>query len=95
MKSFKEFISEEHRTKDIDFDARRDPKTNHYCVACQKDLKQGQKHRTVHMIKGGYTALHPEDEHKYKPDSGDMGHWPIGMDCAKKLGLEWTHEKKD
>jgi hypothetical protein len=45
------------------------------------------------MINGGYYALHAADEAKYVPDGGEMGCWPIGDDCATKLGLEWTHEK--
>ena len=44
------------------------------------------------MIDGGYYALHPAGEAKYVPD-GEMGCWPIGNDCAKKLGLEWCHAK--
>lgn len=79
------------RTKFVDYDARRDPKTNHFCVACQKDLKPGVPYREVHLVNGGPFALHPEDEPKYESDSGEMGMWPIGNDCARKLGLEWTH----
>lgn len=58
---------------------------------CQKDLNPNKPCRWVHCIQGGMFALHPEDESKYEyNDASDMGSWPIGLDCAKKLGLEWT-----
>jgi hypothetical protein len=80
------------RTKFIDYDARRKSKTDYYyCVCCQKDLKPGAKVRWVHCINGGLFALHPEDEKRYVYEpASDMGCFPLGMDCARKLGLEWT-----
>ena len=78
------------RTKFIDFDARRDPKTDFFCCACQKDMDPKKPCRAVHLVDGGMYALHPKDEEKYAPDGGDLGCHPIGSDCAKKLGLEWT-----
>jgi hypothetical protein len=44
----------------------------------------------VHLIDGGDTVLHPSDETAYVSDSGDLGAQPIGSDCARKLGLEWS-----
>ena len=81
------------RTKFIDFDARHDPKTDFFCCACQKDMDPSKPCFAVHMVDGGYYALHPADEAKYTSDGGEMGCWPIGNDCAKKLGLEWCHSK--
>ncbi|MDX8537049.1 hypothetical protein RFM23_05355 [Mesorhizobium abyssinicae] len=78
------------RTKYADPDFRRDPKTSVFCAICQRDLKPGQKRRIIHCIDGGLTVIHPDDEALYTPDGGDMGCWPIGMDCARKLGLEWS-----
>lgn len=69
----------------------RRPKTEHYCVACHRDLKWGQPAVLIHCINGGFTVLHPGDEHLYTEDGGEMGYHPLGMDCAKRLGLEWTH----
>lgn len=80
-----------YRTKFTEFDGRRDPKTDVWCCVCQKDLKPGQPRRAVHLVEGGAFALHPEDEAIYVPDGGDMGAFPIGSDCARRLGLEWTH----
>ena len=80
-----------YRTKFIDYDANYSrAKTDFICIACQHDLNP-KRARFVHCVNGGPFALHPDDESKYVPDRGDMGCFPIGPDCAKKLGLEWTH----
>lgn len=81
----------ELRTKFVDYDARRNPQSDRHCVRCQKDLKPSQKVRWVHCVNGGLYALHPEDEKLYVSDAGEMGWFPIGEDCARILGLEWTH----
>ncbi len=79
------------RTKFFDYDARRKGALpDLYCARCQKDLKPGQPHRWVHLIEGGHIVLHPEDEAEYVADAGDCGLHPVGMDCAKKIGLAWT-----
>jgi hypothetical protein len=83
----------ELRTKPIDYDARRDPRTDFYCIVCQKDMDRSKPCRSVHLIEGGPIVLHPDDESKYVSDGGEMGCCPIGEDCAKKLGREWTHPK--
>ncbi len=89
---------EEPRIKFIDYDARRDPKTDRFSIMCQKDLKPDSKVKAVHMVTGpdGNTpyALHPDDETLWEvwnqnPDH-DHGTWLLGNDCAKRLGLEWT-----
>lgn len=75
---------------DCDPDYRRDPKTPHFCHRCQKDLKPGQPTRWVHVIAGGVRYLHPEDEAAYVDDGGNMNFFPVGLDCAKRIGLEWS-----
>lgn len=79
----------------LDYDARREPKTSHFCVRCQKDLKLGAPYRTVHLVDGGALVLHPDDEAAYIPDREDRGFYAIGMDCARILGLAWTHSAQD
>jgi hypothetical protein len=86
-------MTQDLRTKFIDFDARRDPKTDFFCCACQKDMDRSKACYAVHLVDGGPFALHPDDEVKYIPDGGELGCHPIGNDCAKKLGLEWCHPK--
>lgn len=79
----------EFRTQFIDFDSRPRPKTNHFCIMCQRDFKQGQAHRRVLCVSGEPFAIHPEDTHLAADKETEW--FEIGMDCARKLGLEWTH----
>lgn len=86
-----------YRTKWMDPDFRREPKTARYCVLCQRDLKEGQPHRSVKWELDVYAAILPEDyavaeseirarrSHREPIESG-----LVGMDCARKLGIEWT-----
>lgn len=77
------------RTKFIDFDANtRSPKSNFYCIACQRDIKPDEKHRRVLTVSGEPFAVHPED-HAKVPAASAAWHF-IGMSCARKLGLTWT-----
>ena len=62
------------------------------CGRCNRNIKDGSKSRSVHLINGGLDVLHPDDESKYVSDSGDLGFYSVGMDCAKAIGLEFTHE---
>lgn len=71
-------------------DYRRDPKTDTYCVICQRDIKGEPKH-WVHLVNGGVEVLHPQDETLYKTDGGDLYFHPVGPECAKKIGKEWVH----
>jgi hypothetical protein len=70
----------------------RRPKTDCFCWRCQKDLKPDQPRRWIHLVDGGSQFLHPESEVVYVTDGGDCGWFPVGMDCAKRIGLEWTTE---
>ena len=74
---------------DPDHHASHSAKTNVWCCRCGKDIRG--KYRMVHLIGGGMTVLHPADEAIYVADGGDCGGYPIGPDCARKLGLEWSH----
>lgn len=76
------------RTKFIDYDARRNPKSNYYCIACQRDIKPGERHRRVLTVNGEPFAVHPEDHSRVPTASADW-HF-IGISCARKLGLEWS-----
>jgi hypothetical protein len=79
------------RTKFLDYDARRTPKTDFCCVMCQRDLDPtDRKVRWVHLVDDVF-VLHPADESLYTADARDRGAFPIGPDCAKKLGRAWTH----
>lgn len=83
----------DYRTKELDYDARRKPKTDRSCVCCQRDIKPESKARIVHLVDGGNFALHPQDENIYQQltnKAGDLGAWLIGIDCARTLGTEWS-----
>lgn len=79
------------RTKWLDPDFRRRPKTARFCEMCQRDLKPGQPHRIVRCELDKYEAIHPED---WEPASVEISRpiveFMIGMDCARRLGMEWS-----
>lgn len=79
-------LPSEPRTKFLDYDARREPKTDHFCIKCQKDLNPKKPRRIV--LLAGMMALHPSDYDMRRRIHHEI--WPIGMCCAKKLGMEWT-----
>jgi hypothetical protein len=80
----------ELRTKWIDPDFRRDAKTMCYCEVCQRDLKEGQPRREIRFEIDRYEAIHPDDWDKATETGRAIHAGLIGMDCAKRLGLEWT-----
>lgn len=89
-------------SKWINPDFRRDPKTAHYCAICQRDLKPNQPHRFIMFELDRYEAIAP-DQWQLAQDTIPQTRaphlqpvlfvQPIGMDCAKRLGLEWSKEK--
>lgn len=86
-------MTQPFRTTFLDYDARRDPKTNRFCIKCQKDLKPGGSYHAVHIVGGGASILHPADEDLYVDDGGDMNFFEVGNDCARQIGLEWCWPK--
>lgn len=87
------------RTKWTDPDFRKNPKTNHFCVLCHRDLTPGQKHRLIMVEEDKWEAVHGEDwdlaRIEIEPGPQDRDRvWimPVGMDCARKLGLEWSRD---
>ena len=85
------------RSKWMDPDFRRDPKTPTYCGVCRRDLKPGQPRRRILFAPTNYEAVHSEDWERALAPAGPSGEgWiiePIGMDCARRLGLEWSREE--
>ena len=86
-----------YRTKWMSPDFRRDPRTNRYCVVCQRDLKEGQPHRIVMFELDTYDAVHSEDWEAAQQDilgrrtaNDPVCIGLVGMDCAKRIGLEFT-----
>ncbi len=52
------------------------------CIVC--GLPTPSPRFYCHVIEGGGVALHPDDEHLYVPDGGDMCHLPLGSECLRK-----------
>lgn len=90
------------RRKWMNPDFRRDAKTMRYCEMCQRDLKEGQPHRIIRYELDRYEAIHPDDWERaaveIPPTRAEHLHdhvlitGRIGMDCARRLGLEWSRE---
>ena len=79
------------RTKFVDYDARREPKTDRWCCRCQKALKAEQPCRFVYL-NDQMEAVHPEDLPARGAVASDYGWNLLGLDCAKKVGLQWSCE---
>lgn len=78
--------------KFIDFDAvtRKVPLGVDSCVMCQRAFRPNQRHRRVQLPGSEPFAIHPADAHLI-PEGLETTFHNIGIDCARKLGLEWTH----
>lgn len=96
------------RAKWIDPDFRRQSKSPNYCVVCGQAINPKRPHRLVRLIGNGHWVVHPEDEAAYDAGAEvvdvdgqaltgeyreDLGEEKIGMDCARKLGLEWSRPR--
>lgn len=86
------------KTKYLDPDYRKTPKTDFFCCACQRDLNPSRPCRQVYLVGNGLDVLHPSEWATYDPATDSTGHdlrgkYPIGNDCARKLGLEWTRPR--
>lgn len=87
-----------YRTKYLDPDFRRNPKTNRYCIICQRDLKEGQPHRRICYELDVYEAVHADDweiaaadiSTRRAPHLDAVQYELIGMDCAKRLGFDYS-----
>lgn len=79
----------------LDPDYRTDPKTQHFCALCQKDMKTPPgESQYLHFVDGGSAILAVADEDRYQALSakqpggqfaGEMGCYPVGPECARKL----------
>lgn len=79
----------EPRTTFLDFDGRPQPKTQRWCVKCQRDIRPEWPARRVWMDDRQWAmVVHPEDRHLVPAENLDA--FLLGMDCAKKLGMEWS-----
>lgn len=90
-----------YRTTPTDPDYRRQPKTQCYCVMCQRDLAPGSPIRWIACeLDKLPMIIHPADVQQawaeIRPRRSPHHHNDViqfervGPDCARKLGLEWT-----
>ena len=69
---------------DCDPDFRRKPKTDCYCMICQKDIKGA--HRVILMTDND-EIIHPSSD---IPAEVKANFYSVGNDCAKRIGIDWT-----
>lgn len=77
----------EPRTSFTDADFRPKHKLGVQCYRCGKVIKSSQNFRVVHII-DPCNAVHPADDHMVQPNEDWFA---VGMDCARKIGMEFTH----
>lgn len=79
------------RTVFIECNARPEPKTNRYCVVCQKDIKPGRPARVAEWELDTFHAIHVDDLGRARAEIiRPMDTGLLGADCAKRLGLEYS-----
>ena len=79
------------RTKWVDPDFRRDPKTERYCVVCQRDIAPDRPAFGVMWLWDACAVVHPDDWHMIPAeDVGESVHMSlVGPRCRRKIGGEW------
>ena len=90
-----------YREKFFDPDYRRSPKTPVFCHRCMRDLAEGQPRRFMAYELDGGAAIHADDWEIAKAEivARRAKHLepfvvgPIGMDCARRIGLAYSRDK--
>lgn len=83
----------EFRTRPLDPDFRRTPKTDCFCALCQKDIK-GEPRYYAHFVYGCAEAVHPDDRdiaNASVAPGDNYGILPVGTDCARTIGLDFVY----
>lgn len=62
------------------------------CARCGAKVKNPRY--WVHLINGGSTALHVDDEKIYTPDGGDLGAYAVGSECRKAFPAGFLYDDK-
>lgn len=57
------------------------------CGLCGKGCKEDEEQVHLHFVNGGMDDIIQYGDNSHDNDPGDMGCWPIGADCEKKLKL--------
>jgi hypothetical protein len=70
------------RSREAAFTATSQP-----CACCGRKVVTAEARHHVHVINGGAAYGGPEDT----DDAGDMGWFPVGATCAKRLRKAGVH----
>jgi hypothetical protein len=62
------------------------------CVHCGRDTSKQGNSLGVYVSGGGGLIVHPDDYETYPHGGGDMGWFPIGSECIKKVPAEFRAE---
>lgn len=91
-----------YRTKEFNINFNREPNTGRFCEICRRDLKEGQRHRLICFELDRFEAVHQDDWQtaqkeitKSRKALSPVCIAPIGLDCARKFGLEWSKDPDD
>lgn len=79
------------RERCIDPDYRREPRTDFFCVRCQRDIlrvRGSEPPPQVYVRENGHVIVHAADVERAMR-SGDIGWQTIGWDCARLVGIDW------
>lgn len=71
-------------------DSRDESGAEHQCVRCGRAVRVDRPARYIRIVNGGDDILHPEDDRLYTDDDADLGCHPVGLCCARRIGLAWT-----
>ena len=88
-----------YRAVQFDPDFRKDPKTEHFCARCQKDIVPGRPTAMVYVTDTSMAeCCHPEDLDLLLPTirAGEQHGWvEVGSECARRFGSEFTRSPEE
>jgi len=73
---------------DLDPDFRKEPKTDHYCALCQRDLQAAKRHAQIHLA---YVEGFELVANGSAVEGEDHGLKPVGPECVKKVPTKYRH----
>lgn len=59
------------------------------CIACGRDTSNQGNSQGVYVSGGGGIIVHPDDYDTYDHRGGDMGWFPVGRECIKRIPAEF------
>ena len=59
------------------------------CIECGRNTSKQGKSQGVFIVNGGYSIAHPSNPYPENGHGGDMGWFPVGSECIKKVPAEY------